>query len=328
MNLQPALEQAIPVAVPYPRSPAVTHQHIFSVVCTLLAEGRLCIEGDTLRILDIGCGDGRLIAALHFMLTRRFPHLNVEIHGFDVAEHGFRDSSQLAEALSYLTGYAPSVEWEKRIKLISDDERWGYPPAYFHLAVSNQVLEHVQDIDHFMANLRDVLAPGGQSVHVFPLSHCMQEAHCGVPFSHWIKDFNYRVAWIKLVSRFGIGRYLKDRRVLGHTGLAHHSLETAKFIECWTFYRSFSEISKRASEKSLATSYHFTKNIISAKLRHIAKREAAARYRRWIFLGLEWLAYIFVRSITSATIVIEPVAYDIGKRIAAEKSYKYRRVGG
>src|SRR3546814_7791765 len=84
----------------------------------------------------------------------------------------------------------------------------------------------------------------------------MREAHCHVPFSHWIKDFHYRVAWIALLSRMGIGRYRLDRTLLGHENVRRHALETAKFIERWTCYRSFGEIARLASERHMATSYH------------------------------------------------------------------------
>src|SRR3546814_16304011 len=91
------------------------------------------------------------------------------------------------------------------------------------------------------------LAPNGISVHLFPLSHCMQEAHVRVPFSHWIRDFHYRVAWIKLMSRLGIGKYRHDRRILGHADVQSHAIQSAKFIECWTSYRSFREITAESS---------------------------------------------------------------------------------
>lgn len=305
----------------------VTHQHIFSVIRTLMHEGRIDTSHRPLRILDIGCGDGKLIHSLQTLLERHCPDLEFEIFGFDVGEHGFREENQMAGAIDYLTVRHPGVDWLGRIKLISDSEPWGYPEGSIDLAVSNQVIEHVEDLDHFLRNLRSSLKVGGQSIHVFPLQQCMQEAHCHVPFSHRIADFNQRVGWIKFVSRLGIGRYRTDRKVLGHQGLDHHAVETAKFIECWTTYRSFGEIARHASQLSMATSYHFSKNLLSAKLRQVSGAGPAERYSRWTVLGLEWLSYLFARSITSATLTIEPLSYDIGKRIAAEKAFRKQEAG-
>jgi|GEM_PF-2487964 len=315
-----------PSALHKPRQAfSVTHQHIFTILQTLIKEGRVPETGPTLRILDIGCGDGRLIHSLQTLFERHMPDRQVEIHGFDVGEHGYKDSSQLACTLDLLSRSHPGIDWSRRIRLISDGDPWGYAPGSFDIAVSNQVIEHVEDLPHFLKNLRETLAPGGQSVHVFPLSQCMQEAHCRVPFSHWIKDYNYRIAWIGLLSRMGIGRYRLDRTLLGHETVAKHAEETAKFIECWTTYRSFGEIARAASELGMATSYHFTKNLLSTKLRQLARRPAAQRYRRWTPFGLEWLSFFAVGSITSATLVISPLRYDIGARIAAEKAHRAKR---
>ncbi|AKH42840.1 SAM-dependent methyltransferase [Altererythrobacter atlanticus] len=303
----------------------VTHQHIFTILQTLIAEGRVPRSDRPLRILDIGCGDGRLINSLQSLFTRHMPELQVEICGFDIGEHGFKDSSQLSGTLELLTENHPGIDWSNRVRLISDGDPWGYEAGSFDLAVSNQVIEHVEDLQHFLVNLRETLAPGGQSVHVFPLSQCMQEAHCLVPFSHWIKDYNYRVAWIALLSRLGIGRYRVDRKLLGHDTVARHAEETAKFIECWTTYRSFGEIARMAGNLSMATSYHFTKNLLPTKLRQMMGRKPARKYRRWTPFGIEWLSYLFVRSMTSATLVISPLRYDIGERIAKEKAYRAHR---
>ena len=226
--------------------------------------------------------------------------------------------------LAYLRERHPTIDWSRRIRMISADEPWGYAEGSFDLALSNQVLEHVANLPHFLENLRRVLVPGGRSIHVFPLAHCMQEAHCHVPFSHWIRDFDYRVAWIALLSRLGIGRYRLDRTLLGHETVARHATETAAFIECWTTYRSFSTIADAASAFGMATSYAFTKDLFFAKLRQVAHRPPAPAYRRWTAFGVEWLGYLVGRSLSSATLIISPLRYDIGARIAAEKAHRAR----
>src|SRR3546814_923804 len=157
---------------------------------------------------------------------------------------------------------------------------------------SDLVIEHVEELTPFLRNLREALAPNGISIHRFPLSHCMQEAHVRVPFSHWIRDFHYRVAWIKLMSRLGIGKYRHDRRILGHADVQSHAIQSAKFIECWTSYRSFREITAESSRLHMATSYNFTKDFFFTKLRMILRRPASRPYRRRTAFGLEWLGFI------------------------------------
>ncbi|TPG42889.1 class I SAM-dependent methyltransferase [Sphingomonas koreensis] len=317
------LDMHAPVAGDAAR-PSATHQHIFTLIRTLIAEGRVTPRGDTLRILDIGCGDGRMIHSLQTLADRHLASSRLEIHGFDIGEHGFSDDSQMGRTLAYLSERHPAIDWSKRIHMISEGDDWGYPAGSFDIAVSNQVIEHVEDLDHFLDNLRFAVTPGGPSIHVFPLGQCMQEAHCHVPFSHWIRDFNYRVAWIAMMSRLGIGRYRLDRTLLGHGSVSRHAVETAKFIECWTTYRSFREIADAASRRGMATSYQFTKDLFSTKLRQLAKRPAAARYRRLMPFGLEWLGFVVGRSLSSSTLTITPLQYDIGARIAAEKARRDR----
>lgn len=328
--MKPALFEATePAGAPSHRCApsSITHQHIFTTLCTLISERGAADRGPALRVLDIGCGDGRMIDSLQRLADARFGPGQIELYGFDIGEHGFRDGGQMQRTLCYLKARHPAIDWAQRIRLVSEGDDWGYPPGFFDFTLSNQVLEHVEDLRHFFDNMRVALAPGGQSIHVFPLGECMQEAHCHVPFSHWIKDFHYRVAWIALLSRMGIGRYRLDRTLLGHENVRRHALETAKFIERWTCYRSFGEIARLASERHMATSYHFTKDLFFAKLRQLMRRRAAARYRRWTPFGLEWLGFMVGRALSSSTLVITPLSYDIGARIAAEKAYRDRLEG-
>src|SRR3546814_12805235 len=111
--------------------------------------------------------------------------------------------------------------------IIPGDASWGYPPGWFDIADSNQVIEHVEELTPFLRNLREALAPNGISVHLFPLSHCMQEARVRVPFHPWLRDFHYRLAWIKLISRLGVGNSRADRRILGDTDSNSHPNKTA-----------------------------------------------------------------------------------------------------
>lgn len=299
---------------------SLAHEHIFTVIRTLIAEGRLTIPAGGLRVLDVGCGDGRLMAALLDLAERHLPGVVLDVHGFDIGEHGFSDEQQMREALQFLATSHPAIRWTPRVRIISQDEAWGYPPNHFDLVVSNQVIEHVFDLPHFLRNLRAVLRTDGVSIHFFPLRHCVLEAHCKVPFAHWIRDHEYRVAWLAIMSRIGIGRYLYDRRVLGHATPHAHAEQTSHFIGRWTRYRSFAELATEAGRLDLSISYNFTKDFVFAKLRSLLRRPLPDRYRRRIAMGIEWLGFMIGRYISSSTLIIRSVEYDIGARIAAEKA--------
>ncbi|RZK02289.1 MAG: class I SAM-dependent methyltransferase [Novosphingobium sp.] len=307
------------VAVPVPS----THLHIYNVLSTLMAEGRLTPGGSLgrpLRILDIGCGDGSLIVNLTALAAADPACPAIEVHGFDVGEQGFRRDELIDATVRALSLRHPAIDWSRRIRLFSERAAWDYPEGYFDAAVSNQVLEHVTDLEGLLANIATCVRTGGISVHLFPMAHCIQEAHCRIPFAHWFGNFDHRVSWITLLSRLGIGRYARDRLVLGHGDVRDHARKTAAYIQCWTAYRTFNEIARLCRGRGLALSYHFTKDLFFTKARHLTGLRSPRMYRRWNWIGLEWLSFMLLRHLSSATLVIAPVRYDIGARIAAEKA--------
>lgn len=319
-----------PTASTYRPIPA-THLHIYNVLSTLMAEGRLTPGGSLgrpLRILDIGCGDGALIASLTSLALADPACPAIEVYGFDVSEQGFRREDLVDATVRTLSARHPAVDWSRRIRLFSERAVWDYPEGFFDAAVSNQVLEHVADLEALLDNLAVCVRTGGISIHLFPLADCIQEAHCRVPFAHWFGNFDHRVSWITFVSRLRIGRYGRDRRVLGHLDLRDHARKTAAYIQCWTAYRSFAEIARLCRGRGLALSYHFTKDLFFTKARHMTRLRTPRLYRRWNWLGLEWLSFRVLRRMSSVTLVIAPVCYDIGARIAAEKANDRTTRGG
>lgn len=298
-----------------------THFHIFNVLRTLVAEGSLRADaGRPLRILDIGCGDGLLMDSLTRLAAEDRAGFAVEIHGFDIGEQGFQANDQQARTIERLSAGHPQIDWSRRIRILSDREPWNYPAGFFDAAVSNQVIEHVMDLDALLDQIAVAVRTGGATVHLFPLAQCIQEAHCLVPFAHWIRNFDHRVGWIALMSRLGIGRYRRDRRVLGHADIRDHARKTAGYIQCWTHYRSFAQIADACSGRGLALSYHFTKDFFATRLRQMLGIGAGRTYRRWNWFGLEWLSFVTLARLSSATLVVRPISYDIGARIAAEKA--------
>src|SRR3546814_18890900 len=126
------------------------------------------------------------------------------------------------------------------------------------------------------------------------------------------------------MSRLGIGKYRHDRRILGHADVQSHAIQSAKFIECWTSYRSFREIPAESSRLHMATSYNFTKAFFFTKLRMILRRPASRPYRRRTAFGLEWPGFMSGRYLSPSTLVIQPLDSDIGARIAADKASKVK----
>ena len=110
------------------------------------------------------------------------PDIPIEIYGFDISEQGYRDGEQKNKAESYLEIRHPDTVWKDRIKVISGDARWGYDEGFFDLAVSNQVIEHVRDLDKFLENFRHSVSSDGVSIHLFPFESL--HSRDSLPVSH------------------------------------------------------------------------------------------------------------------------------------------------
>lgn len=107
----------------------------------------------------------------------------------------------------------------------------------FDCVVNNQVMEHVEDLQAVLLEIRRVLKPGGAVLSLFPDKGVWREGHCGIPFLHWFrKGGRSRILYGLVLRLCGLG-YHKD----GHTPLAwvNHFCE---WLDRWTYYRSYREI--------------------------------------------------------------------------------------
>jgi SAM-dependent methyltransferase len=308
------------------RFPApVTHVHLAVIIRTMLTKGSLHPRDRALRILDVGCGDGTLVEYLQKTLSVEHPDLTIEVFGFDVTDQGHNDPSQSSQALVFLTKRLPKIYWKERIKTISADDDWPYKAGWFDVAVSNQVLEHVDGVRHFLRNLKRVVRTNGLTVHLLPLANCIMEGHIKVPFAHWIRSFDQRVAYIAALSHLGIGRYEFDKQALGLSDRQQYAEESAKFIQCWTSYRTFPEIYEACSGLALSVSYAFTPNFFSTKLRQLLRLPPPRMYStRFLVPGWGWLSFTVLKYISSVTLIIRPIHHDVGERIRAEKAVRLK----
>ncbi|RYE96274.1 MAG: class I SAM-dependent methyltransferase, partial [Oxalobacteraceae bacterium] len=127
-----------------PPAVSITHQHLLACMNTLVRSGEL---GRPLRILDVGCGNGELIAYISAAFPMLQPGCELEIFGLDVADSGVQADGFFARTLTMLRDRFPNVDWKRRLSLVTSRETWSYPDNHFDFIVSNQVLEHVADHD-------------------------------------------------------------------------------------------------------------------------------------------------------------------------------------
>src|SRR5262245_47703231 len=153
---------------------SITHQHILAVVNTEIRRRR---PSAPVRILDVGCGDGRLLSYLATNLPILQPSARFEFYGLDVDDRGVQRPGFLDAARALLRERVPTEDWEGRLVGLSSTDAWPFADEYFDAIVSNQVFEHVGDHAWVLAQIARTLRTGGCSIHLFPLLHYVYEGH-------------------------------------------------------------------------------------------------------------------------------------------------------
>jgi SAM-dependent methyltransferase len=283
-----------------PRAKSITHDHVLAVVATEIV--RRGTTG-TVRLLDVGCGDGSLLDFLAKRVPALVPTATVVLYGFDVRDHGVQASGFMDRTLAALTAAHPGLPWADRVSSISQADPWPYADGAFDILVSNQVLEHVSDHQRFFGEMSRVLVDGGYAVHVFPLVHYVWEGHLLLPFVHRIGYFDLLRSYIRLLSALGLGRFRQHRRETGAT-LDTFSERHADYMLHYTNYLAYKDVLRLAKRHGFRASFRYTKEFYLLKLRSLAGRLPRSTYRRQGPLA-EWLSFILLRYISSITLFLE-----------------------
>jgi SAM-dependent methyltransferase len=276
-----------------PPAESMTHQHLAAVINSECGGTR-----DIVRILDAGCGDGRTISFLHRTLRALQPDVQWELHGFDVLDEGVQtDPTFLDRARERLRGEDAGVEWNQRIAGFRSAEQWPYSDEYFDVVISNQVLEHLVDLERFMSETARTLRHGGISVHIFPLRRVVWEGHVRTPFVHRLNSHDVAARLLELSNRCGVGRF----GTYNHSGdsLQTFALKEADRLWYSTRYRHAREVLGSARNVGLRASFRYTPQFYEAKIRSLLGRPASFRYHsRPLVEGVSAQVLQFVSSVT------------------------------
>ncbi|UUN26029.1 class I SAM-dependent methyltransferase [Streptomyces sp. FIT100] len=274
---------------------SLTHQHLLAAVNTELSRRTGC---GTVRILDVGCGKGDLIAFLQAGLTDLNPGADIEVHGFDVTDTLAEYPEFPGSTVDRLEGLVPGVPWAERIMSVSQHEAWPYPDGAFDIVVSNQVLEHVVSLPPFFAQLSRVLGPGGSSMHVFPLRNALCDGHVLMPLIHRVRGHEQRAAMARMWRQMRVGN--------NRSGDVRETAERiSTYLHLGTTYRHFEEFSKESKHAGLKLSYRYTQELYQQKISAMLGRGALAGYRRSRRAVIDWLAFCALRHVSSITLVLE-----------------------
>ncbi len=98
------------------------------------------------QVLDIGCGGG--------LLSEAMAKLGAQVTGVDV----------VARNIDVARRHAAQSKLAIHYELISAEQLAARQPASFDLVLNMEVVEHVADLDGFMASCCALVKPGGQHV--------------------------------------------------------------------------------------------------------------------------------------------------------------------
>lgn len=280
--------------------PSTNHVAFLHLRNVLATEAARFPAGNTVRILDAGCGDCRLIAYLNETLPLVTPGRDYEFYGFDLQD--FWPIENFGHAMSRLELSHPETPWDSRISRIGAESPWPYSDGSFDIIISNQVGEHVQDHDRFFCEVSRCLHPTGFSVHLFPLKHVLMEWHVLMPLAHRIGNFDLLRSMMTLYGRLGGGvfRDHRNRAELDKLTAGH-----AEYVIRFTNYITYGDLMKITKKCGLLVSTRYTKDFYAQKLRRVLGRPEAHRYRRDRYPLQEWLSFMALRYVQGVTIFLE-----------------------
>lgn len=171
---------------------------------------------ETLRIIDIGCGRGDTVAWLCGQ--------GWDAYGIDVSP------DYIERGREYLARHGADPE---RLQLLNDDFTYPFPDGMFDVVLSDQVIEHVADLDLFALEVARISAPGACGLHNFPAKWRPVETHLLSPFVHWFPKGPLRRAAVAACLRIGLAApYFTDFSFRDRVEIF------TRFSEDETFYES------------------------------------------------------------------------------------------
>lgn len=256
-----------------PEALSATHAHLLSLACDLMRSRTA--PGQTVRLLDVGCGDARLLSYLAAALPLVFPDRRIELHGFDIAGHGTQPSDFFSEALARISQADPATPWAERLHLIAETDAWPFRDESLDIVLSNQVLEHVRDGDYFFSELARVLRVGGASVHLYPSAHVIVEPHLGTPFAHRLGHGALLRHWLAFWARFGVSAYRRwsAAQPPEQAGIGRYARVHVEFLRDLTHYRTVPQMKSLARHAGLrATVVDSPGYLVTFLRRKVARR--------------------------------------------------------
>lgn len=187
------------------------------------------LKREEMNILDWGCGRGREV------LWLRKEGYNA--YGIDIDNEPINNGIGLFK----VKGYEDST-----LRLLSSDGKTDFPNDYFHFTFSNQVFEHICNIESVVLEIGRITIDGGIGFHVYPAHKYIVEGHLFMPFIHWLpKNMlrNYLIIIYVILGKEPHWQELNDIKFIEKVNI-YYQYSINK-----TFYRKYSNV-KRVFQKN------------------------------------------------------------------------------
>lgn len=171
-----------------------------------------------LKILDVGCGDGKN--------TKKIKEFcpNSQIYGIDFFGEGLKNAKKYGIIIK-------EVNLEK--------ENFPFQDNFFDIVISNMVIEHIDDLEHFISEQKRVLKKNGELIIS---TNNASSWHNIVALIFGWQPFD--LTNVTLYS--GLGNPLAIHRGKSHKenlkGMCHKRIYTIKFIKEFLKIKGFSNI--------------------------------------------------------------------------------------
>ena len=153
-----------------------------------------CLPSDKkVKILDIGCGDGKF---LYFLIQNGYT----EIEGLEL-------SHSIAAEANKNVGCPIKVVDDTIAYLMENPER-------FHTITMNDVLEHIdkKETIHFLSAVKNAIVPGGNLIVNVPQVSGISSLYCRyIDFSHQIIYTEMSLRQVLMLAGFEEIRFIKEK---------------------------------------------------------------------------------------------------------------------
>ena len=234
---------------------------------------KLGLEPQQMRVLDYGCGRGRQVVWLR--------EQGYEAYGVEVDSLPVDNGRPFLEA----RGIDPMA-----LQLLDERSRSSFPDAFFHFVFSEQVFEHVSNLDDVTTELARITAPGGLGYHVYPPYRGVKEGHLFMPCVHWFPKNGIRKAVVRAYVSMGVEPHWRQ---LEGKGVDEKTEVYYRYSVDHTFYRRFNVVRDSFREKGFA---------VSSRVMTGPRWQRSAFYRA---LARSWAVRTFIQTFRKVELVAE-----------------------